>query len=290
MKFKSLFLIVAVIGMAFMSCKGDKLKDATEILRTAEDNATMSSEFSSLYETSQNTANSEQGAAIAFDGKGISERSFKSNLFLPECAELILDTAQSKITIDYGNMNCLCKDGLYRRGKVMLQFNGNFREEGSSINLSLDNYFVSDIEFQGTKSITNMGEENGVQNFTYQVRNAKAITENGDITWETDATISKVEGLDTPNNPFDDVYLTDATASGTNKRGKDFTATTPTILKKRMELNAACLRHYVSGEIRLVDEDDNFLEVDYDHLGNEACDRYAKVNINDDFERVITLR
>ena len=290
MKVNFLLLVSVVLGSLFMSCKADKLKNATEILRTAEDNAIMSSEFSSLYETSQNTANSEQGAAIAFEGKGISERSFKSNLFLPECAELIVDTAQSRITIDYGNINCLCNDGLYRKGKVMLQFNSDFREVGSSINLSLDNYFVSDVEFQGTKTITNMGEENGIQNFAYEVRNAKAITENGDITWETDATISKIEGVDTPNNPFDDIYLTEATATGVNKRGKNFTATTPTVLKKRMELNAACLRHYVSGVIRLVDEDDNFLEVDYNHLDNEACDRYARVNINDDFERVITLR
>src|SRR5688572_2205817 len=38
------------------------------------------------------------------------------------CANVNRDTATNMITIDFGPQNCLCKDGRYRRGKILVSY------------------------------------------------------------------------------------------------------------------------------------------------------------------------
>lgn len=280
--------IIACIGL--VSCEKTKQENAEAIRQTADDNAYISGEFFALFDLSDNVSRDDEVNNLIAGNVTKDSKLKKASPYLPDCATATFSSETKTLIIDYGDTNCLCKDGLYRRGLIQLNYNGQYLDSGSFVQVSLNNYFVQDIKFNGTKTIRNLGNDNGNYRFAYEVRNASAETENGTITWETDAEIEKIAGDNTIFNPFDDIYLTTGSSAGVNRNGVSYTANVTTPLKKRIELNAACLKHYVSGVIRLDDENGNFLEFDYDPIGGEPCDRIARVNINDDFMEDITLR
>jgi hypothetical protein len=282
---KQLLILSLFSVVLFSSCQKSKEARAKAIIETAEDNSTMSAEYNAIFDLSDNVSRDEDlNQLIAGKGNGVAPFTSKANAFLPECATATFDSATTTLSIDYGVSNCLCKDGRYRKGLVTLTYNGQYLDSGSTVKLSLFDYFVQDIKFNGTKTITNLGNASGSYRFSYEVKNASAETENGTISWETIAEITKTDGNDTPFWPFDDVYLVTGTSRGTNRNGVDYTVETTVPLKKRNEFNIACLKHYVSGVLRLEDDDDNFILIDYDPVGGEPCDLVARININGDFE------
>ena len=77
----------------------------------------------------------------AYDiGTGNHLKLFPGNrMFLSECATVTLDTTvfPRELTIDFGKENCLCRDGKYRRGKIIISFNGRYRHPGTVITTAL---------------------------------------------------------------------------------------------------------------------------------------------------------
>ena len=279
-----------LLCLTLISCEKSKEARAKVIIETAEDNALMSSEYNSIFDLSDNVSRDEDVNNLVA-GKHFSNQPFttKSNAFLPDCATATFDTSTTTLIIDYGSTNCLCRDGKYRKGLVALSYNGQYLDSGSIVQISVTDYFVQDIKYNGTTAIKNLGNASGNFRFGYTVRNASAETNNGTIRWETDAEISKIEGDNTPIWPFDDVFSTTGTSNGVNRNGVEYSVETTVPLKKRFELNAACLKHYVSGVIRLEDSKNNFILFDYDPIGDEPCDLVARVNINGDYEENIFL-
>lgn len=287
---KGIFLFSVLSVLLFSACEKSKEARAKAIIETAEDNGTMSAEYNAIFDLSDNVSRDEDlNQLIA--GKPGAKAPFtsKANAFLPDCATASFDTATSTLSIDYGTTNCLCKDGRYRKGLLTLTYEGQYLDSGSAVKLALFDYYVQDIKFNGTKTITNLGNASGSYRFAYEVKNASAETENGTITWETFAEITKTAGNETPFWPFDDVYLVTGDSRGTNRNGVDYTVSTTVPLKKRNEFNIACLKHYVSGVLRLEDNEDNFILIDYDPVGGEPCDLVARININGDYEENFNL-
>lgn len=273
---KKVLICLAAATIALSACKKDRIESAVEILKTAEDNALMEAEYNQVYEYSDR----------AFNYLDINNqlKSGDSLDILPPCAELLHDSVLQVLTIDFGDDKCLCKDGLYRRGQIIVNYDTNYRETNGQISVQLKDYFVNNNAYSGTKTIINRGGGK----YEYRVRNAQAYTSNGTIKWQTDAIITRTKGHGTVNNAFDDTYEVTGTSSGVNRAGKSYTAETTIPLKRIIQLG--CIRNYVAGFIRVEDEDDNFLEIDYDPFRDEACDKIATVNINDDYTREITLR
>jgi hypothetical protein len=282
---KKVFLFTVCTVLAFTSCEKSKEARAKAIIETAEDNGTMSSEYNAIFDMSDNVSRDEDlNKLIAGKGNSVQPFTTKANAYLPDCATATYDSSTTTLTIDYGTTNCLCKDGRYRKGVVTLSYHGQYLDSGSTVKLSVFDYYVQDVKFNGTKTITNLGNASGSFRFAYEVKNASAETDNGTITWETNAEITKTEGAETPLWPFDDQYLVTGTSRGTNRNGVNYTVETTVPLKKRNEFNVACLKHYVSGVLRLEDDDDNFILIDYDPVGGEPCDLVARININGDYE------
>lgn len=268
---KKHFLLLLVAGALSFSCNKDKnpVKDAIDISQTANDQASTENEFNSIYETADDVLREDPNMK---GGGGI----------LPECASVSRDTVNKIITIDFGSTNCLGHDGIYRRGKIIIHHTGKYRVEGSVIDISLDSYFVNDNKVEGTKTITNLGNEQ----FKIEVKDASIAFGDGTVKkWNRTATITRVEGAGT-NNPFDDVFTMAGTSSGTNRKGRDYTASTTTFLKKKM----SCPRNFVSGVVKIEDTEGNTLILNYDPIGGEPCDRVAEVTINGGTPKRITLR
>ena len=213
----------------------------------------------------------------AYDMKtGNMFKSIEGNrLFLSECATVTLDTSVFPriLTIDFGDVNCLCNDGKYRRGKIIITFTGRYFEPGTVITHGFENYFVNDKSVAGSKVVTNMGEnENGNLYFTIEVTGVIEKPDGGGtFSWNSSRVREWIQGSDT-HNRWDDIYLVTGTANGTRPNGLTWEQEIMTPL--RVEL--AC-RFIVSGTVEMRPQDRPVRLLDY---GNGDCDNIATVTIN----------
>lgn len=195
--------------------------------------------------------------------------------FLGDCATITLDTTASPyvLTIDFGEENCLCNDGRYRRGKILISFTGRYRMPGTVITHGFDNYYVNDNKIEGTKVVTNMGKnDSGHTYFTIEVVGLiYKANDGGTISWNSSRTREWVEGEDTRFRR-DDVYLITGTADGIRANGETWTKEIVNAL--RVELDC---RYIVSGTMEIQPENRPLRILDY---GNGECDNIATVLIN----------
>lgn len=209
MKEKSVIIAIAILatGLSFSSCQKEKKSYDSSY---AEDNAYL-----------ENVYNNVSGIADeAYElSSGKSSRELASSFYLSDCAEVLIDLSSNPylISVDFGEENCLCNDGRYRRGKILVTFTGMYREPGTIITHSLENYFVDDDEVIGSMVVTNTGlnEQNNMQ---YDVSINGEVHKANDgrtITYTSDRTREWIEGRES-FEIMDDVYLISGTASGTS--------------------------------------------------------------------------
>jgi len=267
---KRVNLILALItftGFAFLvtGCKKDndiQLEDTT----ISQDDAYAESTFENVSDM----------ADEAYEiGTGDNLKSYPGGrMFLSECATVTMDTTAfpRMLTIDFGEENCLCNDGKYRRGKIIITFTGRYREPGTVITHNFEDYFVNDNSVDGTKVVTNMGEnDNGNLYFTIEVEGIVQKEDGSTFSWNDSRVREWIQGSDT-HNRWDDIYLITGTASGIRPNGLTWEREIMTAL--RVEL--AC-RFIVSGTIELRPEDRPIRLLDY---GNGECDNEATVTVD----------
>ncbi len=194
---------------------------------------------------------------------------------LSTCATVTLDTISSPrmVTIDFGSVNCLCADGRYRRGKILVTYNGHYRDAGTTHTIGFDNYFVSDYQVQGTKTVTNEGL-NTAGHTWFSINVNGSITAPGGAIF-TRQSIRNREWIAGEATQIwnDDVYLVTGTASGTNFSGNAYTAaiTTP------LEIALSC-RWIKNGVAQFTPAGKQTRSVNYGY-SNGNCDRYAELTI-----------
>ncbi len=268
MKRSNVILILAAfftLGALMISCqKNDDIR--TEDNTFVKDDVYAESVFESVSDI----------ADEAYDMKTGHLKSTEINrIFLSECATVTLDTTVMPrvLTVDFGEENCLCHDGRYRRGKIIITFNGRYRQPGTVITHGFDQFYVDDNQVDGTKVLTNMGEnENGNLWFTIEVVGVINLANNGGtISWNSSKEREWIQGANTPNR-WDDIYLITGTASGIRASG--LTWEREIINPLRIEL--AC-RFIVSGTIEMRPEGRPARILDY---GNGECDNVATVIVN----------
>lgn len=204
---------------------------------------------------------------------------FKSTDFdagiLGPCATKTLDTTvfPRELTIDFGEENCLCQDGKYRRGKILVTFTGRYRKPGTVITTGFEDYFVNDNQVDGTKVVTNMGRnEDNHPWFTVNVVGIihKALN-GGTLSWNAQKEREWIEGFLTPVR-FDDVYLITGTAQGIRPNGNTWERTIINPLRKEI----SC-KWIVSGTVEIIPEGLSTRLLDY---GNGDCDNIATILID----------
>ncbi|GBL35004.1 hypothetical protein EMGBS15_05990 [Filimonas sp.] len=259
--FKASLYALAITATLFLTdCKrSDKDKDNdTEI---AGDNALSESSYNDVL-------NIADDASDKSTGDNLSNYKTASN-----CATVTHDTFSTPrtITIDFGAVNCLCNDGRYRRGKILVSYSGHYRDSGSVHTITFDSYFVNDRHIMGSKTVTNMGHNTAGHSYFSIVVNGLIVKPSGDsISWNSNRTRTWTQGESTPGK-MDDVYEITGSASGT-KGTTSYTMLITQPLVRSLDCN-----WIQSGTFELQPSGKPLRTFDF---GNGTCDNTATVTIN----------
>ena len=124
------------------------------------------------------TAAEEESNSSPTTGRSLFE---ELRLRLGLCAEITVSPADGSfpktITIDFGD-GCLCADGKFRKGAIILHLTAPIRRHGAVLTITLRNFYLNRAHIEGTKTITNL-TVNGEIKFTVQVADGKVTLPNG---------------------------------------------------------------------------------------------------------------
>jgi hypothetical protein len=176
--------------------------------------------------------------------------------------------------IDFGDVNCTANNGRLRRGVIHVTFTGAYRHPGTVITITPQNYYVNNHHVEGTKTITNMGE-NPDGHLYYNIVVDGTITA-ADNSWththHAERVRTWIEGSSTATW-LDDVYLITGNGEGVNRNGVHYTTQITNPL--RIELN--CLWRVVQGTVVVTPDNRPARTIDY---GNGSCDGTFTITVN----------
>lgn len=258
-----------LVTFSFVGCKKDSKEDTDT--STAQDNSLAESNYNDV----NTMVDASASAGTSFSFRMATNGNERIENIFSGCGSVTIDTVSSTrtIVIDFGTSNCLCVDGRYRRGKILANYTGKYRDSGTVVNISFDNYFVNDNQIKGTHKTTNLGK-NAAGKLVYKVEvNGEIVKANngGTITWISTRQREWVEGAATPLNILDDVYSITGSASGTNAAGVSYTISITQALVRKMNC-----RWFESGKVEITPNGKLTRTLDY---GSSGCDANATVTI-----------
>lgn len=262
-------LLIAALAFNFSACRKRKDNRSTT---TSQDNAAAEAGFNDVFKVTE--------SAIKDNGLEKSSNGFSS--IYGNCATVTLNppfpdsTFPKTVTIDFGTTNCQDAYGVNRRGVLTAVITGKYRDAGTQITVTPNNYYVNDTKIEGTKVVKNLGVNGaGHTEFSVDISNATITYADGDYTTYESARIREwVIGEDTDGllGFYDDEYDITGTASGVDRNGRayDMTITSP--------LRVAVICRWIKqGVVEIQPEDLHLRTVDF---GNGDCDASLTVEIN----------
>lgn len=199
------------------------------------------------------------------------------------CFSYTVDTSSSPrtITLDWGPVNCLGRDGVNRRGKITISFQHRSFRAGAVRSITLDGYAVNDVQIDGNRSVTFRGMNSNGQPYTdIDSRLKISYPDSSSALWSSQRTRTWLRGFGN-RDPFDNVFQVSGSASGTTQRGINYQLA----ITKPLRAEASCA-NLVSGTIDISSPSFRTRTLDY---GNGACDRIATIAVGNRSKR-ITLR
>jgi hypothetical protein len=188
-----------------------------------------------------------------------------------------------KVVMDFGT-GCTGRDGRTRKGKIITVYTGPLFIPGNSTTTTFDGYYVNETKVEGTHKVLNKSTQNQ-RIFQVVVSGAKLSRPNGNYTqWNSEKTITQLEGLGTPLFPLDDVFKVQGGANGAVKREDKFFQWS-TQIKEPLIKRFVC-RWIVKGVVTMRKSNAPVADLNY---GDGACDNKAVITING-VSREITLR
>ena len=269
---------LACLASATLLTTGCNRKDdaaPTDDVTTAEDRTDDNSETAMSSEAMQMAGPAD--AQAQGSPNLITDAEFRARF--GSCATRSYDFTAKTLTIDFGPTNCLCADGRYRRGKILVRFTTDVNRRTAGAVVTRVGYFVNDNQHTATRTFT----DTGLGSFTVDVTNASIIRANngGTHSWTANWTFTRTAGFGTPQ-VSDDVYSVTGSSTGTNRNKVGYTATVQNPLIKR----ADCPKYFVQGTIGITNTNSKAMMLDY---GTGTCDNVATVTVNGR-TRTITLR
>jgi hypothetical protein len=265
---KPFFLLCCISGIIYSCTKSNNSG-------TNNDNDTQSASDNSFAEsTNADVAN----ISVQSEDNGVtgSYNDSTYSLLLSPCATISINNISSphQLIVDFGADNCLCYDGKYRRGKILVSYTGLYRDSASTHTITFDNYYVNNYKVDGTQTVVNNGHNaNGNLTFSVQVNSTIANSTGKTLTYTSTRTREWVAGENTAGlfDWTDDVYSITGNASGTDFDGTQFTSniTSPLIV-------ALNCRWIEQGKIEFTPSGKLTRTIDF---GNGDCDNKAVVGI-----------
>ena len=271
------FALACFASAALLTTGCNRTNDATpsDDITTAEDRTDDNSETAMSSEAAQMAGPTDPQTPGS--PNVIGDADFRARF--GNCATRSYDFNTKTLTIDFGPTNCLCADGRYRRGKIMVRFTTDVNRRTAGAVVTREGYFVNDNQHTATRTFTDIG--NG--SFTVDVTNASIIRANngGTHSWTANWIFTRTNGFGTPQ-VSDDVYSVTGSATGTNRNKVGYTATIQSPLIKR----ADCPKYFVQGTLAITNTNSKTMSLDY---GTGTCDNVATVTVNG-HTRTIMLR
>jgi hypothetical protein len=249
-----LFSMLLTAALFFTACNKEETTPVIQESATSEDLVT----FQKIIQDTEEEVDEQIGTSGGGGGNG--------------CAIITVEpddgTFPKTITLDYGD-GCEGPHGHVRKGVISINLTDNMLNDGAVRTVTFVDFFVDEVQVQGTKTLTNLGLNDDEQLvMTRTVEDASLSFPNDtEVQWEASQEVTKIEGGAT-NELIDDVYEIKGSSSGINRMGKDFVSEIVDPLIK-----ARNCRWVVSG-VRTVTVEDQMRTIDY---GDGECDRKAEV-------------
>ncbi len=196
------------------------------------------------------------------------------------------NTFPVRVVMDFGVNGCVGPDGHFRKGKVITEYTGRLLVPGAMAVTTFDGFYVDSVHVQGTHKITNIstvvtpGTAPVDRKFRVVVLQGKLTRPNGNyIAWNSEKTISQVEGLGTIL-PIDDIFKIEGASNGQVKRGNLLVGFNSTIMEPLVK-RFNC-RWIVRGVVKTtrVNTSTNNPWIATLNFGNGNCDNLAVLTIN----------
>jgi hypothetical protein len=260
--------IMALVILSSTSCKKEATQESNNKASTVDNNSALAEKaFKDLGNLTDQAINS---------GKKMKEagQNFKQSENTCMTITLNLSVSPNVLTIDFGNANCLCEDGQYRRGIIRVTFAPALGDSLMVTTTTLEDYFVNDNQIVGTRVVTYNGHNAaGHINWDETVNGSIILANNGGtITYHSAYNFEMTEGENTLWVIEDNVYSLTGSSGGTTVTGQGFSnvITSPLIYK------VACT-WIVSGVIEVTPVGEPVRVLDY---GNGECDNLAVITVS----------
>jgi len=263
-----LIALFATIALTAPSCKKDDVSSTVDSEVTtandSEESESVSDEVGNIMDAASN------GTSIV----GRTSSTEAQLDALSNCATITNDTiaVPHLLTIDFGSTNCLCNDGKYRRGQILVSYNSTYFAQGAVKTTTFNNYFRNDNKLEGTRSVTNLGlNADGNMAWSISAVNMKITKTNGNMhTWNSERTRTMTAGANT-SAWSDDQYMITGSGSGVNANGVNYTASIMTPLHRAL----SC--HWIdSGVIAFTRSNGSTRTINF---GTGTCDDQATVTV-----------
>ncbi len=181
------------------------------------------------------------------------------------------------IIINFGNgdPNCISYNNL-KSGKVIVVYNGKYRDSLSVITSTFDDYYVNSTLVQGSMIISNKGRNNsGNICFDIEINNASINTSEGLINWSSKTVREWTHGSGTYEKD-DDHFRISGTASGIGRNNNNFSM----MIKNNLEIDMKCIPNCIikSGTAEIKPNGYAKRLINY---GDSICDCNAEVTVNE---------
>ena len=281
-------LAFSLIGaISFTSCKkDDSISPVTdnspaELVATQEastDEAETEAQFDDVFNitASMNTGQVGEDLGVGANVSGLFELGTTTPTNQTRCFTItvvpnIPHVFPKTVTIDFGT-GCLCRDGKYRKGKIVSIYTNPMIVPGAKVSTTFIDYFVDSFKVEGTHITENTSTTN-MQGWKNMVVDGKITNMNTNRwrKWNSVKNVLQIEGNGTPHFPLDDVYRITGNAHGSNSGGHNWSSLVVDPLIKKFTCP-----WIVKGTVRLMRDGREAL-LDY---GNGVCDNIAIIYIN----------
>ena len=258
--------------MFFTACKFEKEKPPP----TTEEVVNILTEYTLISKIYSDSFHSANDAGKKSDDSVDGIKGNRSGYPIISITPLDATTWPKQITVDYGNENHLGIDGRYRRGIIQIEISDFYRNYGSIMTITYNNFHQNDYKVEGIQTITNNGL-NSYNHLVYTVvvNDGHIITSEGfHIYFEQTCTREWVAGESTPLQICDDIYYIEGVQSGISSDGIEYTLTTETPLDV-----LSCCKWVRNGILNIDIQGLSNMSIDFSY-GTGDCDNKSSLLFN----------
>ncbi len=256
-------IILISTVLIFNGCKKQAPADTETV--TATDNSICETEYMRLLPTINK---------IAIDDAGV-HRSGPGSYVASTCPVVTVPDSllayPRHMIIDYGQGCPDPVDGKTRKGKIRCTFSAPWNTIGAIVSIEMDTFFVGDIQFEGTTTLTRLSPTS----FTKKVTNGKCIKGSSwTILYHADRTITISSGANASTDP-QIITISDTNGGmngGTDRNGNIWTSSITSPIVR--DLGCTWI---TKGVVTISPDGKSPRTVDF---GDGTCDSKATISIN----------